>query len=114
MIHRKVCPNALAFQATEPDRLLRFEWPPDGQVYAVTLKIVTVNRQGLLMDVSTIFAEAKTNVTAAKIRTLPNHTAEIEVTIEVEDTAHLQQMMTKIGNLSDVISILRMFGRSAK
>ncbi|HSI71889.1 MAG TPA: bifunctional (p)ppGpp synthetase/guanosine-3',5'-bis(diphosphate) 3'-pyrophosphohydrolase [Fimbriimonas sp.] len=114
MIHRKVCPNAMGYMTTEPERLLPFEWPKDGNQYAVALKIVTVNRQGLLMDISTIFAEAKTNVSAAKIRTMPNHTAEIEVALEVTDTQHLQSVMNRISNFSDVISILRMFGRTAK
>jgi GTP diphosphokinase / guanosine-3',5'-bis(diphosphate) 3'-diphosphatase len=113
MIHRKVCPNALAYQTTEPDRLLPFNWPADdASAFPVTLKIVTVNRQGLLMDISTIFAESKTNVSAAKVKTLPNHTAEIEVSIDVKDTQHLAQVMNKISNFSDVISILRMFGRT--
>jgi GTP diphosphokinase / guanosine-3',5'-bis(diphosphate) 3'-diphosphatase len=113
MIHRKVCPNAQNYMAHEPERLLHYDWPPDGHHYAVALKMVSVNRQGLLMDISTIFGESKTNVSAAKIKTLPNSTAEIEVTIDVTDTAHLQQVMTKISNFSDIISILRMFGRSA-
>lgn len=113
MIHRKVCPNAMRYQTTEPDRLVPLDWPRDGQPYSVVLKIVTVNRQGLLMDISTIFGEAKVNVSAAKIKTLPNHTAEIEVTIEVTDTDHLASVMAKIGNFTDVISILRMFGRTA-
>ena len=26
-------------------------WPPDGSQYAVLVKIVTMNRQGLLMDI---------------------------------------------------------------
>ena len=77
------------------------------------LKIISTNRQGLLMDVSTIFGESKTNVSAATIRTMPNSTAEIEVTIEVADVNQLSQVMTKIANFSDVISILRMFGRTA-
>lgn len=114
MIHRKVCPNAQNFMTHEPERLLYYDWPPDGQPYAVSLKIISVNRQGLLMDISTIFGESKTNVSAAKIRTLPNQTAEIEVTIEVTDTEHLQQVMNKISGFQDVISMLRMFGRSAK
>jgi guanosine-3',5'-bis(diphosphate) 3'-pyrophosphohydrolase len=113
MIHRKVCPNAMSFQTNEPDRLIPYEWPLDGNAYAVVLKIISVNRQGLLMDVSTIFGESKTNVSAAKIKTLPNHTAEIEVTIDVTDTNQLTQVMNKISNFSDVISILRMFGRTA-
>lgn len=114
MIHRKVCPNAQNYLASEPERLMHYDWPPDGRLYAVSLKIVSVNRQGLLMDISTIFGESKTNVSAAKIRTLPNHTAEIEVSIDVTDTDHLQQVMTKIANFTDVISILRMFGRTAR
>ena len=113
MIHRKVCPNALGYQTNEPDRLIAYDWPSDGNAYSVAVKIVSVNRQGLLMDISTIFGESKTNVSAARVRTMPNHTAEIEVTIDVKDTAQLAQVMTKIANFSDIISILRVFGRSA-
>jgi guanosine-3',5'-bis(diphosphate) 3'-pyrophosphohydrolase len=114
MIHRKVCPNALHFQLNEPERLTRLDWPASDQVYGVTVKIVSVNRQGLLMDISTIFGESHTNVSAAKIRTLPNHTAEIEVEIEVKSTDHLQYVTARISNFSDIISINRAFGRSAK
>lgn len=113
MIHRTVCPNAQRYQSHEPERLMRLDWPSDGSQYAVMLKIISVNRQGLLMDISTIFGESKTNVSAAKIKTLPNHTAEIDVSIDVKDTAHLASVMAKIGNYSDVISVLRMFGRTA-
>jgi GTP pyrophosphokinase len=114
MIHRKVCPNAMNYQAKEPERLLPYDWPPDGSAYSVSLKIITVNRQGLLMDISTIFAEGKTNVSAANIKTLPNQTAEILVTIDVEDTKHLAYVMNRISNFGDVISILRLFGKATK
>lgn len=113
MIHRKVCPNAMNFSTNEPNRVVTLDWPPDGTLYSVVLKIISVNRQGLLMDVSTIFGESKTNVSAAKIRTLPNQTAEIDMTIEVRDVQQLTALMNKIANFQDVISILRMFGRSA-
>ena len=114
MIHRRVCPNAMQYFTTEPERLIPFTWPSDGNVYAVALKIVSVNRLGLLMDISTILGESKTNVSALKVKTMPNHTAEIDVTADVKDTEHLSQLMTKISNFSDVISILRMFGRITK
>ncbi|HRJ25966.1 MAG TPA: bifunctional (p)ppGpp synthetase/guanosine-3',5'-bis(diphosphate) 3'-pyrophosphohydrolase [Fimbriimonadaceae bacterium] len=113
MIHRKVCPNAIRFQTQEPERLTELEWPMDGSHYAVNLKIICVNRQGLLADVTVIFGEEKINVSAARIKTLPNNTAEIEITIDVTDTKQLQSVMMKISNFSDVISILRMFGRTA-
>lgn len=113
VIHRKVCPNAQNFLTHEPERLMNLDWPSDGGLYSVQLKIITVNRQGLLMDITTILAETKTNVAGAKIQTLPNQTAEILVTIEVPDLQALNYLMTKISHFSDVISILRLFGRSA-
>lgn len=113
MVHRRICPNAMAYQNSEADRLLPLDWPSDGSPHSVELQIISVNRQGLLMDISTIFGEAKTNVSAARIKTLPNQTAEINVTIDVTDVQQLSQVMSKIGNFSDVISILRMFGKTA-
>jgi GTP pyrophosphokinase len=113
VIHRRVCPNAQAYMTSEPERLITYSWLPDGNVYSVSLRLIAVNRTGLLMDVSTIFGESKTNVSALKVKTLPNQTAEIDVSIDVKDTDHLAQMMTKISQYSDVISIMRMFGRTS-
>jgi GTP pyrophosphokinase len=112
MIHRRICPHALEFAEKEPERLLLFNWPSDESVYSVTIKIVCVNRQGLLMEVSTIFGESKTNVSAANVRTSSQNTAEITATIDVKDTANLAAIMTKISNFSDVLTILRLDGRS--
>jgi len=111
MIHRRVCPNAMKMSESEPERMTALQWPADGSKYPISLRIVTINRQGLLMDISTIFSEAKTDVVAAKIKTLPNNTAEINVTIAVKDISHLQEVMNKVGQYSDVISILRVFGK---
>ncbi|MGE0001635.1 MAG: bifunctional (p)ppGpp synthetase/guanosine-3',5'-bis(diphosphate) 3'-pyrophosphohydrolase [Fimbriimonadaceae bacterium] len=114
VIHRRLCPNALKFGETEgeSERLTPVVWEPDGTGYGVQLKIVSVNRQGLLMDISTIFGESKVNVSSARIQTLPNHTAEILVTVDVPDMAQLQSVMNKVGSFTDVISILRAFGKT--
>ena len=114
MIHRRVCPNALWMIENEPERITQLQWPADGSKYPVDMRIVTVDRQGLLMDISTIFSDAKADVTAAKIKTLPNNTAEINVTIAVRDVRNLQDVMVRVGNFSDVISILRVFGRTTQ
>ncbi len=112
MIHRRICPHALEFAEKEPERLILFNWPSDDSVYSVTVKMVCINRQGLLMEVSTIFGESKTNVSAASVRTSGNNTAEIIATLDVRDTQHLASIMTKISNFSDVLTILRLDGRN--
>jgi GTP pyrophosphokinase len=113
VIHRRVCPNAMRLMESEAERTISLEWPEDGAAHSVLLKIVAVNRQGLLMDISTVLGETKTNVSGLEIRTLPNHTAEMDLTIDVTGTAHLQAVMGKIGNFSDVISILRVFDQKS-
>lgn len=107
VIHRNTCPNLVSLRLTQAERIQPVDWKPTSGTFSAQIKIVTLNRQGLLMDITTIFGEAKVNVTAAKIRTLPNHTAEIELTIEVKDTEHLAYFMTRIGNFSDVLSVER-------
>lgn len=113
IIHRTICPNAMRMIQDEPERLLDLDWPSDGETHSVVLKITTVNRQGLLMDISTVFGELKANISWAKIKTSTNNTAEIDIAIDVTDIDHLAHVMNRLSNYADVISVLRMFGRTA-
>ena len=113
MIHRRVCPNILNMMESEPERITAIQWPADGSKYPVSIRIVTVNRHGLLNDITTIFSEFHADVVAAKIKTLPNNTAEINVTIAVKDIPNLQEVLTKVSQYADVISMLRSFGRTS-
>jgi len=110
IIHGRSCSNALRLMETESERLVPLQWPSDGKTYAVDLKILTLNRTGLLMEVSTILGESKVDILGMNVRTLPNQTAEIDATVAVRDVAQLQGVMNKIGNVHDVISILRKYG----
>jgi (p)ppGpp synthase/HD superfamily hydrolase len=47
------------------------------------------------------------------VKTLPNQTAELDITVDVTDATQMAGMMSKISQLSDVISVLRLFGRTA-
>ena len=112
MLHRRACPNAQAYLANEPERLMPYSWPPGDGAYGVPIRIVSMDRRGLVADITTVFAETKTNMTAIKTRSLTNGTAELDITIEVAGTDALNHVMTRIGNLGDILSILRTFGRT--
>jgi len=111
ILHRKLCPNFLKIAESEPKRVVSVRWPRDGKnLYPVNLRIQTVNRQGLLAEISSVLSETKVNVSAATIRTLPNQTALLDLTIDVQDLHHLQSMTNKLSVMQDVISIQRTFG----
>lgn len=107
MIHRRLCPNLLSLNERDSGRITPVKWEADGSNYSVDVSITCVDRQGLLMEILTIFGETKTNVVSAKIKTMPNSTAEINITIDVPDIVKLRELMAKIGNFGDVLSILR-------
>lgn len=110
ILHRKLCPNAVRLMETEPARILPVSWPPKAKgAFAVNLRIQTLNRQGLLADISAVFGETKTNVISANIRTLPNQTALLDMMVEVQDLSHLQHVIGRISSMQDVISIQRTF-----
>ncbi len=107
VIHRKVCKNALEFLEKEPERVIALNWPESNEYFGITLKIITYNRQGLLVDISSVFSETSSNVSRAKIRTLPNLTAEIIIGIDVKGIEQLKAVVQKINNMSDVIEVSR-------
>lgn len=113
VIHRVVCPNLANLMEQEAERVSPMAWVSDGQSsFGVALRITCFDRTGLLHDITTVLAESKSPVLAARIKTIPkDHTAEINFTVSVRDIAHLREIQNKIRQLQDVISILRTFGR---
>lgn len=115
MIHRKVCSNATNLTQKNPERAIPMAWPPRGdEVFSVNLRIITVNRPGLLMDIATVLGESKVNVSKLSANTVPNAHAEIDLTVDVHDASRLATVMSKIAQFSDVFSILRVHGRATK
>lgn len=116
MIHRRVCPNAVAYTANPDDaaRLTGYEWPPDGNVYTVPLKIMCLNRSGLLMDITHVFGTSNTNVSSATVKTTAGGTADIEVILDVSDTTHLARITDRVMAYGDVISVQRQIGKTGR
>ncbi|MBX3097295.1 MAG: bifunctional (p)ppGpp synthetase/guanosine-3',5'-bis(diphosphate) 3'-pyrophosphohydrolase [Fimbriimonadaceae bacterium] len=114
LMHRRVCPDAQNLMEREPERVTAIEWEPDGSIHDTNLLVVTLNRQGLLAEISAILGELKVNVSALKVKTTPEGRAEIQMSVEVQDQRHLQQVMNQVGQLSDVMSILRTFGKGSR
>lgn len=107
-LHRRECPNAKDALEREPARCMPVAYiGNEGQVFQVFLIIETLDRTGLLADVSNTFAENKTFITAVKTQSHRDKTATLEVAIEVRDTEHLTLIIGKVGALPDILNIHR-------
>lgn len=114
VLHSHTCPNATAFGQREPERLVEINWlAAPGEKYPTDIKIHAMDRLGLLNDVTAVFSESKINITAAKIKASSDKSADIELTIDLADIRALNEVLTKLGNISDVLGIERVAGHSA-
>ena len=110
-LHRRECPNTQQYLKNEPDRCQSVEYVGgDSQVYQVYLILGTMDRTGLLADVTNVFAENKTFITAIKTQSHRDKTATLELAIEVRNTEHLDLIMKKLHGLGDILSLHRAAG----
>ncbi len=108
MIHKQTCPNAIAYKTQDPRRLVELEWnQANGEKFPAEIIIEAIDRVGLLNDISAIFSEAKTNINAATVRSLPDHIARLQLTVDVEGIDHLAKLLKYISQLNDVLKVER-------
>lgn len=114
-LHRESCPNLAVFRTNEPERLITMNWTEtNGEAYPVDIKIKALDRIGLLNDITAIFSEGKTNITRAHIKSQPDKTANLDLTVSVPDIQTLNLLLTKVNNLTDVLSVERVSDRKTR
>lgn len=114
VLHALSCPNVAVFQQHEPERLVEIDWTQaDADKYPIEISIRAVDRVGLTSDVTAVLSEARINISSARIKSLADKTARINLTVDVPDIRALNEVFTKLGNMSDVLEIERVAGHSS-
>ena len=113
-VHRAVCTNFRQMVARSPERVIAVAWgAPRGDktaLYPVDVMVEAADRQGLLRDISELFAKEKMNVTGVKTRSVKDSgggTAWMTFTIEVADAARLANVLGLVGRIAGVRSVRR-------
>jgi GTP pyrophosphokinase len=108
-IHRQDCGNILRLQGDDLDRLIAVDWGlPDEAGYQVDIEVEAYDRAGLLRDVTALLANEKINLTGANTQTDEHDgIARMSLTLEINDISQLSRVLTRIGQLQNVISARR-------
>ncbi len=106
-IHRADCSNLKHMAAGSPGRVIEVAWGRGGgeraAVYPLDVVVEADDRQGLLRDVSEVFAKEKMNVTGVHTQSLKDKgTALMTFTVESTDTQRLGQVLAQIGRIAGV------------
>jgi GTP pyrophosphokinase len=113
-IHRSDCSNFRNMASGSPDRVIEVEWSrpknSDGSVYPVDVSVEAADRQGLLRDISEVFAKEKMNVIGVQTQSVKDSrggTAWMTFTVEVAESGRLNQVLAVVAEVSGVRSARR-------
>ena len=110
-IHRVDCSNFRQMAQRTPERVIAVAWGQGGgagdkaALYPVDVVVEANDRQGLLRDISELFAKEKMNVTAVNTQSVKGPgggTAWMTFTIEVSDAARLGQVLAQVAQINGV------------
>lgn len=104
-IHRTNCVNALRMN---PERQIEVEWNQEvTETYPVKIRIISQDRVGLLADVVGNISKFGANILNAKTETRENHVVDSFFTIGVEDTSHLEKIVSAVKKVKHVQEVKR-------
>ncbi len=109
-IHRQDCVNisALYTDDEEKKRLIDVFWEDCKEdFYLANLKISGNDRSGLLIDIANAISDAKVKMTTLNARTTKDNLAIIEASIEIKNVSQLDNLISKLNNIKDIIDVTR-------
>jgi GTP pyrophosphokinase len=109
-VHRRDCTNVRKMPAVEQQRLIDVRWAPQSTdaSYPVDVFVLAADRKGLLRDVSAVFSDDEIDVLG--VHTVSDRStdrATMRFTVEVKDMAQLEQVIVKLNQVPDVLSVRR-------
>jgi len=109
-IHRHDCSNFKELVRREPGRVIEVRWGQsklsEASVYPVDLAIEATDRQGLLRDISEVFAKEKMNVIGVQTQSVKG-LAWMTFTVEVSDSGLLQRVLMQVSHVRGVAAARR-------
>jgi len=104
-IHRRNCPKIMEL---DTDRRISVTWVNDSQmVRPISITVITDDREGMLTDLSSVFARMNINISEAKCRGLGDGQAINTFKCGVVDLEQLKLVMRKLGSLKGVHRVER-------
>ena len=115
IVHRAACPNLRALEEKEPERIMHIEWlAHKDHTYPAALRFETLDRPGVLGDITTILGTAGVNIADVRVKRTPNLTAQVDMVVQVHSAQELRAITQKLAALEDVLAVSRLMEGKGK
>lgn len=107
IVHTADCEN-LRIIENEPERMVKVEWDTEElATHNVQIRMETLDRPGILANISQAVASCGSNIVNANITTTDDGKGKISFTINIKDLTHLQTIIKTVESLDGVIHVER-------
>jgi GTP pyrophosphokinase len=106
-VHRKSCKNILTLGPDKQAQLIAVKWGEKRTSHSVPIVIQAFSAQNLLNEVTQILAQAKIYISNAALDTHPDFSAILNLTLQIENTHQLSQVLNKINHLPNIVDVKR-------
>ena len=105
-VHQRNCSHILN---ADPERLVEVSWQASKEdIYLAKIRVTSVERKGVLSDISAILTQKDANIIEAQVKTTVDRKGIALFTIEVEDYNQLQNIMGAIKRVKNVLIVERL------
>ena len=107
-IHRQNCPNFKQLLVKDADRVIQVQWgkAQTQAFYPVDVALEAYDRQGLLRDISEVFAKERMNVVGVQTQTIKG-LAWMTFTVEVQDSSKVEKVLAIVKEVKGVRAVRR-------
>src|SRR6185312_16246788 len=109
-VHRADCNNFREMAARNAERVIEVQWgaptAAEAAVYPVDVVVEAADRQGLLRDISEVFAKEKMNVIGVQTQSVKG-TAWMTFTVQIADSRRLNKVLGVVAEVGGVRSARR-------
>jgi GTP pyrophosphokinase len=102
IVHRRDCRNIGQLAVDKQPQLVSVKWGGTRTTYAVPIVIYAFNAKNLLTDVSQFFAKNKIRIMSAALESQPDFSAELNLTLQIENAAQLNEVLKNIKTYSQL------------
>ena len=108
-IHRQDCGNYLSLHARHPERVIEVDWGNAADaIYPAELQLQAFDRQGLLRDISSVFADENVSVDGIQTKTdKQSMQVKMELDVSVPGLPTLSRIINRLQQLPNVTSVRR-------
>ena len=108
-IHRLDCGNYLSLHARQPERVIEVSWGNAADaIYPAELQLRAYDRQGLLRDISSVFADENVSVDSIQTQTIKQSMqVTMDIGVSIPGLPTLSRVISRLEQLSNVTSVRR-------